>query len=260
MPLVANFLVHLCLWALQLNRYHRGLQHKQPAHTTLATRPTTNKHNQTLTTSPHNHPIIASSPCISDWECGACASVNKGGIYCPMCATPCLKCKKVLGAITEDIAAISALANIMSGIPSVVGALPAAQEKKEWEKIAGAPKPVANAVAALLAAVGKRQGQSMVHPRRWQRHQRSVPRRQQILSRPQKWLPRPRLSQRRLVLFIQPVLWWKLLGQRWVTGATLVRITPKTAARCWPRTWWCAFGRCRFRLRGGRRQQSPHIG
>ncbi len=75
-----------------------------------------------------------------------------------MCATPRPKCKKVLGTIAGDIAAHTALANAMSGIPSVVGALPAAQAKKDWAKIAGAPKPVANAVAALLAAVGKKAG------------------------------------------------------------------------------------------------------
>ena len=75
-----------------------------------------------------------------------------------MCATPRPKRKKVLGTIAGDIAAILALADIMSGIPSVVGALPAAQAKKDWAKIAGAPKPVANAVAALPAAVGKKAG------------------------------------------------------------------------------------------------------
>jgi hypothetical protein len=75
-----------------------------------------------------------------------------------MCATPRSKHKKVLGGAAGDIAAISALANIMSGIPSVVGALPAAQAKKDWAKIAGAPKPVATAVAALPAAVGKKAG------------------------------------------------------------------------------------------------------
>jgi hypothetical protein len=146
------------LVGLQLNRYRRGMQHKQPAHTTLTTRPTTNPHNQTLTTSPHNSPIMASSPSISGWECGACASINKGGIYCPMCATPCPKRKKVLGAIAGDIAVHAALADAMSGIPSVVGALPPAQAKKDWAKIAGTPKPVANAVAALPAAVGKKAG------------------------------------------------------------------------------------------------------
>jgi hypothetical protein len=75
-----------------------------------------------------------------------------------MCATPCLKRKKVLGAIAGDIGVHPALANEMSGIPSVVGALPAAQAKKDWAKIAGAPKPVANAVAALPVAVGKKAG------------------------------------------------------------------------------------------------------
>jgi hypothetical protein len=75
-----------------------------------------------------------------------------------MCATPCPKRKKVLGTIAGDIAAHAALADVMSGIPSVVGALPAAQAKKEWAKIAGAPKPVANAVAALPVVVGKKAG------------------------------------------------------------------------------------------------------
>jgi hypothetical protein len=75
-----------------------------------------------------------------------------------MCATPRPERKKVLGTIARDIAAISALANIMSGIPSVVGALPTAQAKKDWAKIAGAHKPVANAVAAFPAAVGKKAG------------------------------------------------------------------------------------------------------
>ncbi len=75
-----------------------------------------------------------------------------------MCATPCPKHKKVLGAIAGDLAAHAALADAMSGIPSVIGALPAAQAKKDWAKIAGAPEPVANAVAALPAAVGKKAG------------------------------------------------------------------------------------------------------
>jgi hypothetical protein len=75
-----------------------------------------------------------------------------------MCTTPRPKHKKVLGAVAGDIAAILALADIMSGIPSVVGALPAAQAKKDQAKIAGTPKPVATAVAALPAAVGKKAG------------------------------------------------------------------------------------------------------
>jgi hypothetical protein len=75
-----------------------------------------------------------------------------------MCATPHTKHKKVLGVIAGDIAVHAALADAMSGIPSVVDALPAAQAKKGWAKIAGAPKPVANAVAALPAVVGKKAG------------------------------------------------------------------------------------------------------
>jgi hypothetical protein len=73
-----------------------------------------------------------------------------------MCAALRSKREKVLGAIAGDLAVHAALANAMSGIPSVIGALPAAQAKKDWAKIAGAPESVANAVAALPAAVGKK--------------------------------------------------------------------------------------------------------
>ncbi len=75
-----------------------------------------------------------------------------------MCTTPRPKRKKVIGTIAGDIAAHAALADAMSGIPSVVGALPTVQAKKDWAKIAGTPKPVANAVAALPAAAGKKAG------------------------------------------------------------------------------------------------------
>jgi hypothetical protein len=66
--------------------------------------------------------------------------------------------QKVLGVFAGDFAAHAALADVMSGIPSVIGALPAAQAKKDWAKITGAPKPVANAVTALPVVVGKKAG------------------------------------------------------------------------------------------------------
>jgi hypothetical protein len=81
------------------------------------------------------------------------------GAFTALCALlPARRAKKVLGKIAGDFAAHAALADSMSGIPSVIGAFPAAQAKKDWAKIAGAPKPVANAVAALPAAVGKKAG------------------------------------------------------------------------------------------------------
>jgi hypothetical protein len=104
----------------------------------------------------HNPPIMASSPSILDWECGACASVNKGDIYCPMCATPRPKCKKVLGMLAGDEAAHAAFAWAAVGLPTVIGALPAVAAKKDWALIAGTPEPVANAVAALPVVVGKK--------------------------------------------------------------------------------------------------------
>jgi hypothetical protein len=75
-----------------------------------------------------------------------------------MCATPRPKRKKFLGVIAGDYAAHAALANAMSGILSVIDALPAAQAKKDWANIAGAPKPVANVVPALPTAVRKKAG------------------------------------------------------------------------------------------------------
>jgi hypothetical protein len=101
---------------------------------------------------------MASSPSISDWECGACASINKGDIYCPMCATPRPKQNKVLGVLAGNQTAHAAFAQAAVGLPTVIGALPAAVAKKDWAFIAGAPKPVANAVAALPVAVGKKAG------------------------------------------------------------------------------------------------------
>jgi hypothetical protein len=41
-------------------------------------------------------------------------------------------------------------------LPAVIGVLPAAVAKKDWAFIAGAPEPVANAVAALPKGVGKK--------------------------------------------------------------------------------------------------------
>jgi hypothetical protein len=101
---------------------------------------------------------MASFLFISDWECGACSSVNKkGGIYCSMCATPHLKCTKVLGVLAGDEAAHAAFAQAAVGAPTVVPALPAAWAKKDWT-FTGIPTPVANAVAALPAAVEKLAG------------------------------------------------------------------------------------------------------
>jgi hypothetical protein len=74
--------------------------HTQPARTTPHT---------IITTSPHNPPIMASSSSASDWECGACASSNKGGKYCIMCATPHQKHQAVLAGLAADFAAPTAV-------------------------------------------------------------------------------------------------------------------------------------------------------
>jgi hypothetical protein len=59
----------------------------------------------TLTTNMHNPPIMASSFSAFDRVCGACASSNKGGKYCTMCATPRLMHKAVLAPFAADVAA-----------------------------------------------------------------------------------------------------------------------------------------------------------
>jgi hypothetical protein len=177
-----------------------------------------------------------------------------------MCATPRPKRKKVLGAIAGDIAVHAALADAMSGIPSVVGALLAAQAKKDWAKIAGAPKPVANAVTALPAAVGKKAGTVDGAPTPVAKASKECSPVTADIAVPAKVVAVPAPVTKAPGPFHPTGVMVELLGRRWVTGAALVRSTPTTAARCWPRTWWCAFGRCRFRLRGGRRRRLLHIG
>jgi hypothetical protein len=135
--------------------------HTQPACTTLQT---------TITTSTHNPPIMASSPSASDWECGACASFNKGGKYCSMCATPCPKRQALLAALTADaavhtavVAAPAAVAKVIPSVPrpgSVVGtpvavaALPAVVAKTA-ETVIGTSSPVAKKLKAPVASLAK---------------------------------------------------------------------------------------------------------
>ncbi len=72
-------------------------------HTTSMHNPPHNHHNRT-----HNPPIISSLPSASNWEC-ACASFNKGGKSCPMCATPHPKRQALLAALTADVAVNAAV-------------------------------------------------------------------------------------------------------------------------------------------------------
>jgi hypothetical protein len=97
---------------------------------------------------------MASYPSISDWECGACASINKGGTYCPMCATPCPKHQAVFGALAGDEAAHTAFARAIVGAPTAVAALPTAVAKKTGT-VDGAHTPVANTSKAPVAREAK---------------------------------------------------------------------------------------------------------
>jgi hypothetical protein len=92
---------------------------------------------------------MASSLSVSDWECGACASINKGGIYCPMCAAPRPRCKNVLGTLAGD-AVHTAFAQAAVGYPMAVAALPMAVAKKAGT-VDGAPAQVVNASKAPAA-------------------------------------------------------------------------------------------------------------
>ncbi len=64
--------------------------------------------------------IMASSPSASNWECGACASFNKGGKYCPMCATPQPKCQELLAALAADVAAHAAVVAVTMVVAKVI--------------------------------------------------------------------------------------------------------------------------------------------
>jgi hypothetical protein len=92
---------------------------------------------------------MASSSSASDWVCGACASSNKGGKYCTMCATPRLTRKYVLAMLAADFPT-----------PAAAVAAPAEVAKAMAKKIFSAPAPRAvvdapTAVAAVPAAVAK---------------------------------------------------------------------------------------------------------
>jgi hypothetical protein len=97
---------------------------------------------------------MASFPFIFDWECCACPFVNKGGIYCPICATPCPKRTKVLGVLTGDDAAHTAFARAAVGYPTAVAALPTAVMKKAGT-VDGAPALVANTLKAPASREAK---------------------------------------------------------------------------------------------------------
>jgi hypothetical protein len=105
----------------------------------------------------HNPPIMAFSPSISDWEFDACASFNKGGIYCPMCATLCPKRQAVLGALAGDVAVYAAFVWAVIGAPAAVTAFPTAVAKKAGT-VDGAPALVALHAHPLqnAARLGKR--------------------------------------------------------------------------------------------------------
>jgi hypothetical protein len=159
-----------------------------------------------------------------------------------MCTTPRPKHKKVLGGVAGDIAAILALADIMSGIPSVVGALPAAQAKKDWEKIAGTPKPVANTVAALPTAVGKKSGTVDCAPAPVAKAFKECSPATADIAAPAKVVAAP-----------APVT--KAPGPFHPTGVVVEIVGTEVGdqGHSCEEHWWCAFGRCRFKLRGGRR-------
>jgi hypothetical protein len=94
---------------------------------------------------------MAFSPSTSDWECRACTSINnKGGIYCPMCATPRPKHTKFLGALAGDDAVHNAFARAAVGYPMAVADFPTAVVKKAGT-VDGAPAPVANTSKAPAA-------------------------------------------------------------------------------------------------------------
>jgi hypothetical protein len=90
-------------------------EHTQPACTTLYT---------TLTASTYNPPIMASSSSASDWEYGACASSNKGGKYCTMCATPHQKRQAVLAALAANVAVPTAVVSVPAAVAMAIPSAP----------------------------------------------------------------------------------------------------------------------------------------
>ena len=147
---------------------------------------------------------MASSSSASNWECGACTSVNKGSIYCTMCATLHPKCRAVLGALAADEAMHISFTRAAIGAPTAVAALPAMAAKKAGT-VNGAPTPVANTSKVPVA----RDTLKAPVAREAKASKECSPAMADSATQMWKWLPCPRLWQRRPVLFIQPVLWWR---------------------------------------------------
>jgi hypothetical protein len=122
---------------VSLSKQQGHAAHTKPACTTPHT---------TITTSTHNPLIMASSSSASDWECGACASSNKGGKYCAMCATPRPKCQALLAALAADVAAHAAFIAADVAVAKAIPSVPTP------EALVGAPAAAIGAPAAVVAA------------------------------------------------------------------------------------------------------------
>jgi hypothetical protein len=122
------------------------------------------------------------------------------------------------------------------------------------------PKPLANAVAALPAAVGKKAGTDDGASAPVAKALKECSPATTDIAAPAKVVAAPAPVTKAPGPFHPTGVVVEIVGTEVGDRAALVRSTPTTVARCWPRTWWCTFGRCRFRLRGGRRWRLPHIG
>jgi hypothetical protein len=156
---------------------------------------------------------------------------QQGGHLLPYVHYSLPKVQKVLGAFAGDEAAQAAFTRAADEAPVVVSALPVVVAKEDWT-FAGTPAPVANAVAALPTAVGKKGRDSQWRTRAADEGVKGVfPSNGRCCRARKSGCCGPCLSQRCLVLFILPVLWWRSSEQRWMIGVALVRSMPATAVR-----------------------------
>jgi hypothetical protein len=121
-----------------------------------------------------------------------------------MCATPHPKHWAVLGALAADEATHIAFARAAIGAPTAVAALPTAAAKKAGT-VDGAPAQVEYTLKAPVV----RDTSKAPEAREAKASKECSPATADVAAQMRKWLPRPCLWQRHLVLFIQPVLWWR---------------------------------------------------
>ncbi len=141
-----------------------------------------------------------------------------------MCATPRPKHTKVLGALTGDEAAHTAFAWAAVGHPMAVAALPAAVAKKARKVNDAAAAGGAEASKECSWATAVANTSKTLVVREAKASKECSPETADVAA-PAEVIAAPAPIKKAPSLYHPTGMWWRLLGQTWVTWDALVRST-----------------------------------